>query len=136
NYFDQRAESQEYMQTHYQSDERTNHSGNVGYSFTWNKLNSIRIGGNTSSDGVAKTSGASVGYSRWFFSESWKLSLDLNRSWFRTPQIVYPDQDLDLVETPAKIAEYSGTLGLRQLLTPTTMVDYKFTYASTSNRPD
>ncbi len=136
NYLDKRVDSQEYMQANYGDSERTNHSGNITYNFTWNKLNTLRVGGNTSSDGVAKSSGANIGYSRWLFSESWRVSLDVTRSWFRTPQIIYPDQDLDLVETPAKIAEYSGSFGLRQLMTPTTMVDYLFTYASTNNRPD
>ena len=82
----------------------------------------------------SRTWGAGFGY--WFLHENWQFTLDANRSLANRPETNFLDYDFEIIEPSSVVDRKTVSVGLKQLASPKTIVDYGIAYSVQKNRPD
>lgn len=102
---------------------------------TWRKLTETRLLASYASDRKVTTRTIGVGASHWLPGESWRVGLDLSESFVDQPLYQTLDYDSQLVGRPPHDRATGTSLTVRQLATPSTLLDYLLSYVYNRSRP-
>lgn len=101
----------------------------------WQQRTETRALVGTSSDGKVRTQSYGIGASRWIYKENLRVALDVSRTMVQQPRFLTLDYDSEQVGTPSRSRATGTTLGLRQLASASTIIDYALTYIHDEFRP-
>jgi hypothetical protein len=102
----------------------------------WNKLLETRQSLAVAKEGDVNVASGGFGVSQWLHHETYRISLDLNKTTVKKPTSEYLDVDSNIVMLQERVDSETVTVGLRQLATTTTIVDYGASVTTSTNRPD
>lgn len=103
---------------------------------TWNRLTDTRALFSAIDTSSSKSRTGSVGFSHWFWHETFQGSIDISRTTVSREVKEYADIDLEIIEPAPKVNSTGLTLGLRQLASATTILIYNYTLIHPTDRPD
>lgn len=128
-------EENDYWREVYGDGTRRLRRGRVAVQQTWAKLTETRASASYSGDRLTSTRSYQLGFSRWLASEVLRVAVD--GAWSKTerPPYQYLDFDTLTVSTPPNATSRGGSLALRHLATPSTIVDYSGSYTTQDFRP-
>lgn len=130
------AAENDYLREVYGTSYRHNDAATVNATQTWEKVAETRQLMSYASDGAVTVRSGSIGASRWFWHETVRVGVDASRTIVDQPLYAVLDYDSVEVGNPPTQSMNGGTLSVRHLATPTTIVDYGVSRIVTGNRPD
>jgi len=112
-----------------------NRSVSASISQTWDRISDTRILTSFSTDGETTARTYGVGASQWYLHETLRFSFDLSRTTIDKLPENYLDYDSQEIFLPSVVTATGGTIGVRHLATPTTIVDYSVSQIVADDRP-
>ena len=134
-FFQDDLSDDDYTREIYGSKQRVQGTLNAAATQVWRKATETRLGTSYTSDGKLTTRSFGAGVSHWLPGESWRFGLDLSRSLITQPFYQTLDYDSELVGRPPNDSATVGSLSLRRLATPTTILDTTLSYTDLESRP-